>query len=51
MAIFQKLDKAKVWHNTQAVERMTPQRLAERDPKGKVRSWLDTIARLARHVE
>jgi hypothetical protein len=27
---------------------MTPERLAERDPEGEVRSWLVTIARLAR---
>ncbi len=40
-------DKAKKWLNTQAVERMTAARLAERDPKGEIRSWLMTIARLA----
>ncbi len=40
-------DRAKKWLNTRAVERMTPGRLAERDPKGEVRSWLATIARLA----
>jgi hypothetical protein len=41
-------DKAKAWLNTRAVERMTPQRLAERDPSGEVRSWLETIADLVR---
>lgn len=40
--------KAKAWLNTRAVERMTPQRLAERDPNDEVRAWLETIARLAR---
>jgi hypothetical protein len=44
-------DKAKARLNTEAVERMTPQRLAEQDPKGEVRSWLETIARLARGAE
>jgi len=41
-------DKAKKWLNTRAVERMTPTRLAQRDPCGEVRSWLATIAALAR---
>ncbi len=40
-------DRAKKWLNTRAVERMTPQRLAVRDPAGEVRYWLATIARLA----
>ena len=40
-------DKIKKWLNTRAVERMTAERLAERDPEGEVRSWLTTIARLA----
>ena len=44
-------DKAKVWLNSRAVERMTPERLAERDPEGEVRSWLETIARLAGGAE
>jgi hypothetical protein len=44
-------DKAKTWLNGRAVERMTPQRLAERDPKGEVRSWLETIADLANGAE
>ena len=37
-------DKSKKWLNAQAVEQMTPERLAERDPSGEVRSWLTTIA-------
>ncbi len=44
-------DKAKAWLNSQVAERMTPQRLAERDPEGEVRSWLETIARLASGAE
>ncbi len=40
-------DKAKAWLNTRAVDRMTPDRLTECDPAGDVRSWLETIARLA----
>ncbi len=40
-------DRVKKWLNTRAVERMTPGRLAERDPAGEVRCWLATIARLA----
>lgn len=44
-------DKAKAWLNARAVERMTPERLAERDPEGEVRSWLETIARLAGGAE
>lgn len=39
-------NRAKQWLNTGAVDRMTPQRLAERDPDGDVRSWLATIARM-----
>ena len=41
-------ERAKIWLNTKAVERMTPQRLAQQDPAGDVRSWLETIARLAK---
>ncbi len=37
---------AKKWLNTAAVDRMTPDRLAERDPIGEVRSWLITIGTL-----
>jgi hypothetical protein len=45
-------DKTKAaWLNTRAVERMTPGRLAERDPVGEVRGWLETIARLAHGAE
>jgi hypothetical protein len=33
--------------NTAAVDRMTPARLAERDPEGEVRAWLTAIAHLA----
>jgi hypothetical protein len=40
-------DKAKKWLNRDAVERMTPERLAERDPAGEVISWLRMIAELA----
>lgn len=39
-------NRVKKWLNTKAVERMTPQRLAERDPKGEVRSWLEAMAQL-----
>ena len=38
--------QAKRWLNTRAVERMTPERLVERDPNGEVRSWLETIGML-----
>jgi hypothetical protein len=37
---------AKKWLNTEAVDRMTVEWLAERDPAGEVRSWLMTIGRL-----
>ena len=40
-------DKAKRWLNREAVDRMTPARLAERDPDGEVIGWLQTIAELA----
>lgn len=43
-------DKAKRWLNTLAVERMTPERLARRDPSGEVRGWLVTIQRLANGI-
>ena len=36
----------KHWLNTLAVDRMTPARLAERDPEGEIRSWLKAIAEL-----
>jgi hypothetical protein len=40
-------DKAKKWLNREAVDCMTPARLAERDPDGEVVGWLRTIAELA----
>lgn len=40
-------DNAKRWLNRQAVERMTSERLAERDPEGEVIGWLHTIAELS----
>jgi hypothetical protein len=40
-------DKIKRLLNNSAVERMTPERLARSDPNGEIRSWLETIARLA----
>ena len=39
--------QVKLWLNTEAVERMTAQRLESRDPSQEVRSWLLTIARMA----
>jgi hypothetical protein len=41
-------EKAKSWLNTHAVNRMTAARLAERDPNGDIRAWLQIIANLAR---
>lgn len=38
---------AKRWLNRQAVARMTPALLDERDPQGEVRDWLRAISRLA----
>ena len=38
---------AKRWLNTSAVERMTPELLAARDPDGEVISWLESIRELA----
>jgi hypothetical protein len=40
-------NRVKKWLHTKAVDRMTPARLAERDPEGEVISWLTTITRLA----
>jgi hypothetical protein len=40
------LERAKKWLNREAVERMTPQRLAERDSQGEVGAWLQVISRL-----
>jgi hypothetical protein len=39
--------KIKKWLNTQAVERMTLERLTQQDPGGEVLSWLMIIGRLA----
>jgi putative ATP-dependent endonuclease of OLD family len=39
--------KAKKWLNRDAVDRMTVERLAERDAQGEIRAWLLTIALLA----
>jgi hypothetical protein len=39
-------DKAKKWLNRDAVDRMTLERLAERDPAGEVLGWLRAIAEL-----
>jgi putative ATP-dependent endonuclease of OLD family len=40
-------NRVKKWLVTKATDRMTPERLAERDPKGEVASWLKTITELA----
>lgn len=40
-------NRVKKWLHTKALDRMTPERLAERDPDSEIRSWLETIARLA----
>ena len=37
---------AKRWLNTAAVEQMTAERLAERDPAGEIEAWLMTIGEL-----
>ena len=39
-------NRAKRWLNTVAVEQMTPDLLAERDPHGEVSGWLSSIAAL-----
>ena len=39
--------RCKRWLNTQAVSCMTVERLADRDPQGEIRGWLETIAQLA----
>jgi hypothetical protein len=39
---------AKNWLNSAAVEKMTPDRLAVRDPAGDVQSWLTAIAEMLR---
>ena len=40
-------NRVKKWLHTKALDHMTCERLAQRDPQGEVRSWLETIARLA----
>jgi hypothetical protein len=40
-------NRAKKWLHTKAVDRMTPNLLAESDPNGEVISWLQAIARFA----
>jgi putative ATP-dependent endonuclease of OLD family len=37
-------ERAKRWINQAAVERMTPERLAQRDPVGEVLGWLKAMA-------
>ena len=39
-------DCTKRWLNTAAVERMTVDRLAQRDPAGEIKAWLMTIGEL-----
>jgi putative ATP-dependent endonuclease of OLD family len=39
-------ERAKRWLNREAVDRMTPERLAERDQVGEVRGWLRAMADL-----
>jgi putative ATP-dependent endonuclease of OLD family len=41
-------DRTKHWLNAEAVDRMTPARLAERDPAGEVRGWLAAIEAIAK---
>lgn len=41
-------ERAKHWLNTQAVERMTVERIDQCDPQGEIRLWLETIAQMAR---
>lgn len=43
-------DRQKKWLNTDAVEQMTAELLAERDPEGEIHSWLEMIAELSRQV-
>ena len=40
-------NRVKKWLHTKAMDRMTPQRLAERDPQGEVASWLAMIGAMA----
>src|SRR5690606_7219315 len=39
-------DRAKRWLNTEAVDRMTPERLREGDPGGEILSWLRSLDEL-----
>jgi hypothetical protein len=39
-------NRAKRWLNTLAVDRMTAQQFAERDPAGEIRQWLTAIAEM-----
>lgn len=41
-------NRVKKWLVAKAIDRMTPERLAERDPDDEIASWLRTIAALAR---
>ena len=41
------LQRAKRWLNLHAVKRMTPDRLAQRDPDGELISWLESIRQLS----
>ncbi len=40
-------NRAKSWLNTAVADRMTPERLAERDPAGEIPLWLATIGQFA----
>jgi len=42
---------AKRWLNTKVADRMTAEHLEDRDPDGEIRSWLETIARLAESAD
>ena len=39
-------NRVKRWLNTEAVDRMTAQQFAERDPAGEIRQWLTAIAEM-----
>lgn len=41
-------NRVKKWLHTKAMDRMTVDRLAERDPQGEVVSWLRTISRMSK---
>ena len=40
----EKIQKAKAWLNTKAVEAMTPALLDERDPDSEIRGWFAEIS-------